>query len=270
MTVSISWASVEQAIYNWLVPAVVPAAIFENQKQEAPAFPYASIVMTGSSREGGRDDFSNAEDDTRAMNITVTPAVADNTLYTITIGTSYSYTSGVGATASQITAGLASAMSGSGLTIVDNHGTLAISSSSLFHITTTTNLTWINNDNGHEIYSTTNGLRRLVYSVKFHDSADPAAPGGATVRAEAARALLSSQSIVDSFLIQGLAMVREQGVRDISAVINGQWVQRAALDVVFRTLVSVVDDTGYVSKVVATGTVKDESGTQTVVMQFGQ
>ena len=60
--------------------------------------------------------------------VTITPTVANNTTYTVTInGTDYSYVSDSTAIASEITAGLATAIGAlAGITVTDNLGTLTV------------------------------------------------------------------------------------------------------------------------------------------------
>jgi hypothetical protein len=60
--------------------------------------------------------------------VTITPTVANNTTYTVTInGTDYSYVSDSDAIASEITAGLATAIGAlAGITVTDNLGTLTV------------------------------------------------------------------------------------------------------------------------------------------------
>lgn len=65
--------------------------------------------------------------------VTITPTVANNAVYTITINeVAYSFTSDANATASEITAGLATAIgSVAGITVTDNLGTLTLEASTL-------------------------------------------------------------------------------------------------------------------------------------------
>lgn len=60
--------------------------------------------------------------------VTITPTVANNSVYVVTInGVDYTYTSDAGATATEITAGLDTAIgSPTGITVTDNTGTLTV------------------------------------------------------------------------------------------------------------------------------------------------
>lgn len=60
-------------------------------------------------------------------NTVLTPTVANSAVYTVTVnGTAYSFTSGLAATAAEITAGLEAAITATGVTVTDNTGTLTI------------------------------------------------------------------------------------------------------------------------------------------------
>jgi len=78
--------------------------------------------------------------------VTLTPTVANNTVYTVTInGTAYTHTSDASATAAEITAGLATAIgSPTDITVTDNTGTLTVEVTTPgtgWSITNSTNLT---------------------------------------------------------------------------------------------------------------------------------
>lgn len=63
-------------------------------------------------------------------NTVLTPTVANSAVYTVTVnGTAYSFTSGLAATAAEITAGLEAAITATGVTVTDNTGTLTIAPS---------------------------------------------------------------------------------------------------------------------------------------------
>jgi hypothetical protein len=81
--------------------------------------------------------------------VTLTPVAADNTAYTVTInGTPYTFTSGVAATAAQITAGLDAAIGApAGITATDNTGTLTVEVTvpgTAWSVTVSSNLTQVN------------------------------------------------------------------------------------------------------------------------------
>lgn len=62
--------------------------------------------------------------------VTLTPIVANNSVYTVTVnGTAYSYTSDDSATPEEITAGLDAAIIATGVNVVDEEGTLTVSPS---------------------------------------------------------------------------------------------------------------------------------------------
>ena len=255
---ALSWTAFEAAIYNWLVPAFVPAAIFEGQRIPQPAFPYASISVTGDSREGGRDAVTNTTDLTRAKSVRLTPTVLPSVTYNVQIGaTSYSYTASSSPTASSITAGLKTAMVAAPQTVTDNHGTLDIAGAAVFALLVSANLSWSNRDAGHESVATNYASRRVPCLIRFHAD-EPTClgvPGGSMAWAETVQSSLSQQSVIDALYAAGVAVVKTNGIHMVPTMINGQWVSRAVLDVVFRTVFSPVEDTGYISTFTATGDV---------------
>jgi hypothetical protein len=263
-----SWTAFEAAIYNWLVPAFVPTAIFEGQSVPQPAFPYASIMVTGDTREGGRDAVTSATDLTRAQSVRVTPTVLPSVTYTITIGsTPYSYTASSSPTASEITAGLKTALPAAPQTVTDNHGTLDIAGTTVFLLTVSANLTWANRDVGHEVVQTNYGSRRVPCLIKFHAD-EPTVigiPGGSMAWAEAVQGSLSQQSVIDALYAASVAIVKTNGIHMVPTMLNGQWVSRAVLDVVFRTVFTPAEDVGYIKTFTATGDV----GGNTVVVNGG-
>ena len=253
---NIDLSPVETAIYNWLVPAYVPAVIFANQRVPKPSYPYASILQTASAREGGRDQISLSQDLRRAKSVRFTPAVAADATYTVTLGgVAYSYTASDAPTAAEITAGLKAAITGSLYTVTDNAGTLDIAAAAVFLVTVTSNLSWSNLDAGHEITETALGSRRLAFQITFHVDEDNMVAGGAYAWAETVQTSLSLESVVAALWAQGVAVVKTTGLRDMSQVVNGQWESRAVFDVVFRVLVQFSEDTGYIGHVTATGDV---------------
>lgn len=81
--------------------------------------------------------------------VTLTPVVANNATYTVTInGVDYTYLSDADATAAEITAGLDTAIgSPTGITVTDNTGTLTVevtTPGTAWSITTSSNLTQVN------------------------------------------------------------------------------------------------------------------------------
>lgn len=69
----IDWETIEDAIYDWLTGAVegfsaiVPEAIWENQNIPQPAYPYASLLVTSHTKEGGRDEIRASYDAARPL-----------------------------------------------------------------------------------------------------------------------------------------------------------------------------------------------------------
>jgi hypothetical protein len=57
----IDWATIEGALYDWLVSAVVENAIWEDQNVPQPDYPYASMkVIAGPVKEAGKDELRSS------------------------------------------------------------------------------------------------------------------------------------------------------------------------------------------------------------------
>lgn len=136
-------------------------------------------------------------------NTVLTPTVANSAVYTVTVnGTAYSFTSGLAATAADITAGLEAAITATGVTVTDNTGTLTIApsvSGGNWSVTTSANITkvdgpstesWtdalaaveVENDTWYALFSPTQVLadqdelaeairaRRKIYGISSSDT----------------------------------------------------------------------------------------------------
>lgn len=136
-------------------------------------------------------------------NTVLTPTVANSAVYTVTVnGTAYSFTSGLAATAAEITAGLEAAITATGVTVTDNTGTLTIApsvSGGNWSVTTSANITkvdgpstesWtdslaaveVENDTWYALFSPTQVLadqdelaeairaRRKIYGISSSDT----------------------------------------------------------------------------------------------------
>ena len=253
---SIDLSPVEAAIYSWLVPNRIREAIFSHQRVQHTGYPYASVRLVSSSREGGRAEVLDDTDLTRVKSIRVTPTPVSDATYTLTInGTAYAFTAGTNPTAAAITAGLAAALHGSAYTVVDNAGTLDLAHTSVFNVTASSRLSWVNLDAGHEVVQVAIGHHRVLYAVTFHVDEAHMAAGGADAYAEAARLSLSFQSVIDAFSAAKIGIVRDSGLRDITAEVNNRWMSRVQFDLVLRYTVTAYEDTGYIGHALATGTI---------------
>jgi hypothetical protein len=137
----------------------------------------------------------------------------------------------------------------------------------VFLLTVSANLTWANRDVGHEVVQTNYGSRRVPCLIKFHAD-EPTVigiPGGSMAWAEAVQGSLSQQSVIDALYAASVAIVKTNGIHMVPTMLNGQWVSRAVLDVVFRTVFTPAEDVGYIKTFTATGDV----GGNTVVVNGG-
>lgn len=258
MTEPIVWTDIEAGLAAWL-GAIVTNVVFEGQRIPLQTYPYVSVSLLTSARKAGRDDLVQTVDLTRAKYIRVTPAVADNYLFEIGINsTIFSYRSGDNATESQITAGLKAAITAAGISTTDNHGTLDVSSSSVFFVLTDSRLSWANLDNGHELVTVAKGTRKVVYQLNFHNSeanlrADANAAGMAL--AEAAVSSLSKQSVIDQLWAAGLGIVNNEAVKKTDVVLNGEWVSRGTVEVSFNIATTSTEDNGYIDTATLNGNI---------------
>lgn len=243
--------TMEAAIAAWLVPAVVPTFLFAKQAVSQPSYPYASALLTSNAKESdSRDERLYSTDLTRAKTIRVTPTVQDEADYTLDLDDeTATYTSDVDATAAEITAGLVNFSDA--WTVTDNGGTLDIErvDGALFTVVMSGNLTRANLDNGHETEELVTGPRVLTYQIAFHVAGAEVTSAGAMMLAEKARTSLGQSSVLEQLRTAGLAVIREIGVNDAGLVINGEWLDRAVLDVQFRATVNMASYTGFIASV---------------------
>lgn len=109
-------------------------------------------------------------------------------------------------------------------------------------------------DAGSEIRMINTGPVVLTLSITFHQDPNPrtnASPVGESAMALAmkAQASLGMQTVLTHLAIANIAVVREQGIQDTSVFINGEWINRATLDVLVRTHTTMTEYTGYIEKV---------------------
>lgn len=124
-----------------------------------------------------------------------------------------------------------------------------VRTSAVDEVRTSTDLT---QPQGEEIGLETVGVREFTLSISaFVDeetgSTDPNCDAMALVtRLQLSLGQLSTREI---FCLAGLAVVEELAVVDLSAVANGKFISRAAMDVRLRTTFSCVERTGYIETV---------------------
>jgi hypothetical protein len=109
-------------------------------------------------------------------------------------------------------------------------------------------------DEGVEVRLLNTSPILLNLSIQFH--LDPSPRSGATRAGETAMAFaltaqssLGQPSVLQHLSEANLALVKELGVRDLSLVINGEWLSKAVLDLQLRTTATMTQYTGYIDKV---------------------
>ena len=103
---------------------------------------------------------------------------------------------------------------------------------------------------GEEVAIETVGIREFTLTVKAlvdeeTGSTDPDCDAVALLTQ--LQNSLSQQSVLDALCLGGLSVVQELAVVDLSQVVNGRFISRAALDIRFRTASSCIERTGYIN-----------------------
>lgn len=107
-------------------------------------------------------------------------------------------------------------------------------------------------DAGEEIELLTTGPIAFTLTVQAHIDEQWGAnkPGGnATFLLSKLRASLGQRSVCDAFTACGLSVIEELAINDISLVFNGQFINRASMDVRLRTASVMTERVGYIDKV---------------------
>jgi hypothetical protein len=108
-----------------------------------------------------------------------------------------------------------------------------------------------------EIELLTTGPREFVLSIAVLTGV---CQGGFASNAKAVDLLTSAQSslgkrsVLDALAVAGIAIIERLQVLDTSAVINGQWVSQASMDVRLRVTSCMTERTGYIDKVKVSST----------------
>lgn len=92
----------------------------------------------------------------------------------------------------------------------------------------------------------------LTFSVQFYVDARSGANdpiSNAMALASKAKRALSLNSIQEILTAGGLSVVNEGTINDTSVVVNGEWVSRASMDVVFRTASVMTEEVDIIEKV---------------------
>lgn len=257
----IAWGTIEDAIVAWFEGATGLTTIWRHQSAPQPAHPFASLLITGPRKIGGQDELRYLTDyPVKALNVKITPLAQNTTKYTVTInGTDFDYTSDADATVAEITAGLTGVINAGAepVTATDNSTDLDVVGDGgvLFTLDLDDDydgdqLSYANNDAGHEVGIEVSGMREITVSCQAYverpDSLDPTKH--ALHLMSVAQSSLGLPATLAALSAAGLAVVDEGDVTDISEVIGEAFASRANMDVRFGLASNVEERTGYIDQ----------------------
>lgn len=256
----ISWTTIESAIATWFAGATGLTTMWRYQSTPQPAFPYASLLITGPRKIGGQDQHASTTPyPLNVLDVTITPIAQNSTIYTVTInGTAFPYTSDADATVAEITAGLKLLIDAGSepVTTTDNGTDLEVVgvSSTLFTLALTDDyddeqMSYANNDAGHEVAIEVSGMREITVSCQAYvgepDNVDPTKH--ALHLMTVAQTSLDLPATITTLSASGLAVVSNGDVTDISEIVGEAFASRANMDVIFGLASNVTARVGYIN-----------------------
>lgn len=256
----IDWNAIEDGIHAWFSGATGLTTIWENQSAPQPDFPYASLQVTsGPTRVGGADEHRyNTDYPVYVFDVDITPIAQSNVTYEVQInGTSFQYISDFDATVAEITAGLTSAINAGSepVTATDNttHLSVVSDTTALFTLTLADGydnkqLSYANNDTGHEVGIEVVGLREITVSCQvFIDKPDSIDPTKHALHfMSIAQSSLGLPSYLAALSTAGLAVIDEGTILDIAEIVGDAYISRTSMDVRFYLASSVTERIGYI------------------------
>lgn len=270
LAAAIDWSAAYSALYTWANSAIGWSTVWADQPAPRPDFPYLVLDVISDVKEGGLDEVSEDVDLTRARDVRITPTVANNTLYRVTInGTDHDFTSDADATLAEISAGIAAAVTAGAepVTATDNGTSVDVlgddeagnpGTPGLFTITITGPASWTNNDAGNEVEITATGSTAFTLNVQGfarnsatdYQATDPSRNPYAQLTT--LRASLGLPSVQASLRAAGIAVIEELGITDLSEEVEDTFLGRASMDVRMRALSSLTEYIGFIAHVSGT------------------
>jgi len=253
-----SWAARRDALAAWISGATGLAGVWAGQDYAEPARPYWSLnIIAGPMAVDNADDENRDRYELAASDITVTPVVQNLASYQVTInGTSFGIISGGAATAAAIVAALVAAINAGAepVTATDNlDGTLELveDAADAFTLALTSNLSYANNDQGHELAVDGCGMRAFTVScsVVTEDNIPPDDAISKLELAYNALALPAARAILDA---AGLAINERLPMRRIPEKSGAQWVDRCTFDLRLSYAETTTERNGYITTVEVT------------------
>lgn len=260
VTLPFDFSAAEDAIHDWFSTATGLTTVWRDQSAPQPAYPYGSLlIIAGPTKLGGQDEVRESTDLTIVQNVKVTPIAQNDTLYTVTMhGDDFTFLSDASATVAEITAGLTSAINGGAhpitVSATDNGTDLdIIAPTETFTLVVDDDfdgnqMSFANNDLGHEVLQEVAGLRDMTISCQVYvsspDVTDPTKHSRALMTA--AQASLGLPSELARFQGVGLAIIEEGDVLNIDELIEDAFVSRANMDVRFGLASNLSERTGFI------------------------
>jgi len=266
----IAWDTVENAIKAWMATSTGLTSIWRDQSGSQPDRPYASLlVIAGPTRIHGLDELRYTTDETRVFDVKVTPLAQANTKYTAKINdVDHDFTSDATPTVAEITAGLTAAINAGAepVTATDNGTDLDIVGDGdvLFALELTDDydgdqLSFENNDLGHEVEIEASGLREMTVSCQTYvakpDSRDPTK--NAKHLMSLAQSALGLPSVLAALRTAGVSVVDTGPVQNVDALLEDAYEARCNMDVRFGLASNVAEYLGYIKTVEVSSTSLD-------------
>ncbi len=260
-----TWQQKRDAIAAAIKGLTGTRVVWSDQDRQEPARPYARMGLVSgpvaiAEMDEVRDIFSAVGAD-----IEVAPVVVPSGVYTVTLnGTAHTHTAGGSPTAATIIAALVALVNAgaqaSALTATDNlDGTMRVQSDDAddtFTIALTANLSYTNNDAGHEVERKVCGIRQMVLQVSVvTDDIKP--PNDAVSIVGLAYNGLRLPSILAALSAAGIAIHERMPVLRIPEISGSQRVDRATFDVRMSFAENVSERTGYIETIEVEGAVTE-------------
>lgn len=264
---AIDWSAKYSALYQWVNGATGWTTRWADQDAPRPDYPYVLLDLLTDAKEGGLDEVTRTVDLTRARDIRITPIVADNQLYRVTInGSDHDYTSDSDATLAEICAGIAAAIgggsepvaatdNGTSVDVVGDDETANPGTPRLFNVVLTGPMSWSNNDTGNEVEVRASGSTVFTLNVQAFErntrDDNPASdPGRNAYNAVSTiRASLGLPSVQTALRAANIAVIEEAAITDLSEPVDETILSRASVDVRMRTVYELTEYQGYIEQV---------------------
>lgn len=252
-------ATIRNALTTWVTAKTGITWLWSDSDYPAPSYPYGVLnIVAGPRAIGWSDEIRATTEAGVVADVTITPQPANEAIYSVDIGNdAFIFESDADATAAEICAGLAAEINdldtGSPIaTATDNEdGTFELTHNEpgeTFTLALSDNLTYANNDAGHEVALEIGGQREITISLNVFSS-DKSPSGDARFHLlklfEAAN-LPSSIAVFDA---AGFALIERLPVVSLNDTTNGKRRSRAAFDIIVRYAASTIERTGYIETV---------------------